>query len=131
MFLDTSCLLNFFNMNEAQHSRASLLFAGANVKLTHSYVLAEFTTLAYQRGLPRSAALEFVHRLLNAPRVQTIWVDESLHRRGLALLEARPDKAYSLCDAISFVLMRERSITDALTTDHHFDQEGFTRLLML
>jgi hypothetical protein len=39
------------------------------------------------------------------------------------------DKSYSLCDAVSFVLMRRHGLTEALTTDHHFEQEGFARLL--
>jgi predicted nucleic acid-binding protein len=39
------------------------------------------------------------------------------------------DKSYSLCDAASFLLMRQRNIVDALTTDHHFVQAGFQRLL--
>jgi len=39
-------------------------------------------------------------------------------------------KTYSLCDAVSFVLMRRRSLSEALTTDRHFEQEGFRRLLM-
>lgn len=58
-----------------------------------------------------------------------MWVNEPLHRGAVALLKARPDKAYSLCDAVSFLLMRERGLIDALTTDHHFQQEGFRRLL--
>jgi len=45
------------------------------------------------------------------------------------LLQNRQDKTYSLCDAVSFLLMRERKITEALTTDIHFEQEGFIRLL--
>ncbi len=45
------------------------------------------------------------------------------------LLHKRLDKTYSLCDAWSFVLMRERDETEALTTDQHFEQEGFVRLL--
>ena len=47
----------------------------------------------------------------------------------VALLEARADKSYSLADAVSFVLMRAHHIRDALTTDRHFEQEGFVRLL--
>jgi len=45
------------------------------------------------------------------------------------LLHNRLDKSYSLCDAVSFILMRERQINKALTTDKHFAQEGFIRLL--
>jgi predicted nucleic acid-binding protein len=48
----------------------------------------------------------------------------------MTLLRAQPDKNYSLCDAVSFLLMRTRGIQDALTTDHHFEQAGFRRLLM-
>lgn len=58
-------------------------------------------------------------------------MDEALHRSALALLQSRPDKTYSLCDAVSFVLMRHYNITEALTTDRHFEQEGFVRLLKL
>jgi predicted nucleic acid-binding protein len=47
----------------------------------------------------------------------------------VAKLSDRQDKTYSLCDAVSFVLMRQRKMTDALTTDRHFEQEGFVRLL--
>ncbi|MDB9310592.1 hypothetical protein PN471_18580 [Aphanizomenon sp. CS-733/32] len=58
-----------------------------------------------------------------------VWVDEILHREAMDLLLVRQDKTYSLCDAISFVLMRKKGIREALTTDKHFEQEGFTRLL--
>jgi predicted nucleic acid-binding protein len=52
-----------------------------------------------------------------------------MHLAAMTLLEERPDKTYSLCDAVSFLLMRQRGITDALTTDRHFEREGFVRLL--
>ena len=45
------------------------------------------------------------------------------------LLNRRLDKSYSLCDAVSFVLMHQRKLVDALTTDRHFEQEGFRKLL--
>lgn len=68
--------------------------------------------------------------LLENPDIETVWINELLHRAAVKLLVARQDKTYSLCDAVSFVLMRQRGVTDALTTDHHFEQEGFRRLLL-
>jgi predicted nucleic acid-binding protein len=44
---------------------------------------------------------------------------------GLSLYDARPDKGYSLTDCISMETMRHEGITDVLTNDAHFDQEGF------
>lgn len=48
---------------------------------------------------------------------------------GLALYKARPDKAYSLTDCISMEAMRQQGISEILTHDSHFTQEGFTILL--
>jgi predicted nucleic acid-binding protein len=45
------------------------------------------------------------------------------------LLKARLDKEWSLVDCASFVVMQHRSIVEALTADHHFEQAGFVRLL--
>jgi predicted nucleic acid-binding protein len=47
----------------------------------------------------------------------------------MRLLWERLDKGYSLCDAVSFLIMRQTGETDALTRDRHFEQEGFRRLL--
>jgi predicted nucleic acid-binding protein len=97
--------------------------------LTHSHVLAELVALALVRRFPRQQVLAFVVDLVDNPNIETMWVDEQLHRKAMELLVEREDKTYSLCDAISFVLMRQRGVTDALTTDRHFEQEGFIRLL--
>jgi predicted nucleic acid-binding protein len=48
---------------------------------------------------------------------------------GLALYEARPDKGYSVTDCISMLVMRQEGISEVLTHDDHFTQEGFIRLL--
>lgn len=58
-----------------------------------------------------------------------LWVDEALHRAALTLLVERLDKTYSLCDAVSFLQMQAERETEALTTDRHFEQAGFIRLL--
>ena len=52
-----------------------------------------------------------------------------LFERGCALYAQRGDKAWSLTDCTSFVVMRERSLDAALTADQHFEQAGFKRLM--
>ena len=129
MLLDTSGLLCLLHRDEPQNAAAIELYAKASFRLTHSYVLAEFVPLAQVRGLPRELALEFSQRALDDDEIEVVWVDGLLHRQAVELLQARQDKTYSLCDAVSFLLMRERRINEALTTDKHFVQEGFIRLL--
>lgn len=130
MLLDTSGLLCYLHQDEPQHLEAVRLLNGSNLRLlTHSYVLAELIALALVRRFPRSAVLIYVIDLLDSPDIEVIWVDEQLHREAMRLLVDRADKTYSLCDAVSFVLMRQRGVTEALTTDRHFEQEGFVRLL--
>ncbi|MGA2703788.1 MAG: PIN domain-containing protein [Isosphaeraceae bacterium] len=129
MFLDTSGLHVIFHSKEKEHEAAVSLFGGAGPKLTHSYILTELVALAIARGLSRAGVLSFVRSLLAHPEVQVVWVDQRLHLEAMELLEHRPDKSWSLCDAVSFVLMSQHRVTDALTTDHHFEQAGFVRLL--
>jgi len=129
MLLDTSGLHVIFHINEREHEAAVTLFGAAGPKLTHSYILTELIALAIARGLSRTAVLAFVRSLLSHPEVQVVWVDQRLHLEAMELLEHRPDKSWSLCDAVSFILMSLHGLTDALTTDHHFEQAGFVRLL--
>lgn len=129
MLLDTSGLLCLLHRAEPFHEEAVAAYQTTHTRLIHSYILAEFIPLAQVRGLPRTTTLTFTSDLLEHPDIETVWVDESLHRAALALLLEHPDKTYSLCDAVSFVLMRQRNITETLTTDRHFEQEGFRRLL--
>lgn len=129
MLLDTSGLLCLHNRAEPFHMQARRFYQAAHVRLTHSYVLAEFVALAQVRGVPRISTLTFLVDLVNNPDINVIWIDEGVHHAAMALLLARRDKTYSLCDAVSFVLMRQYHLTEALTTDRHFSQEGFQRLL--
>ena len=130
MFLDTSGLLCYMNKKEPQHQQARQILNNTKEKLlTHSQVLSELVALAFVRRFSRTAALDFVTQIVDDPEIETVWIDEGIHREAMHLLGVRQDKAYSLCDAISFILMRRVGITDALTTDRHFEQEGFVRLL--
>jgi predicted nucleic acid-binding protein len=129
MLLDTSGLMCLFDLRDFRHADARILYDAAGTRLTHNYVFAELVALSHARGAPRGTALDFVVSLQIDPEVEVVWVDERLHLLALNLLRARHDKDWSLCDAISILLMQQRGLTDALTTDHHFEQAGFRRLL--
>lgn len=129
MLLDTSGLLCLFDRNDFRHADAQTFYDAASVRLTHGYVLAEFIALAHARRAPRVAALEFIADLQDDEEVQLVWVNETLSRQALALLQTRPDKDWSLCDGVSILLMLQHGIAEALTTDHHFEQAGLRRLL--
>ena len=73
-----------------------------------------------------------IHDVANAranPAIQVVPATAPLFDAGLALHAQRSDKSWSLTDCISFVVMAEHGITDALTGDHHFEQAGFRALL--
>src|SRR6516165_4717362 len=112
MLLDTSGLLCFHHRAEPQHAEAVQFFSAAPERLTHNYVLAEFVALAHVRGLPRQPVLSFVAEIQDSTVVQVVYVDEALHRAALAHLQQRPDKGWSLCDAVSFLLMTQRGVAD-------------------
>ncbi len=129
MLLDTSGLLCLHYKTEPLHTQARTEYKKAIIRLTHSYIIAEYVALANARRFPRSSVLSFIVDLLDNLDIETVWIDEQLHRDAVRLLTLRTDKTYSLCDSVSFVLMNQRGITEALTTDRHFEQEGFVRLL--
>jgi uncharacterized protein len=83
-----------------------------------------FSADPWQRN--RSAAT--VRSLLAEPEVRVIPQSHESFLAGLSLYEARPDKGYSLVDCISMQTMRKEQITEVLTNDRHFEQEGFRAL---
>ncbi len=129
MLLDTSGLLHFLDRKSPEHSHARDFISAADVWLTHDLVLAELIALAPRRGLPRKIVFEFLDELQGSPVLDLVFVNAEIHELAMELLRQRLDKDWSLCDAVSFILMREYGIEDALTSDHHFAQAGFRRLL--
>ena len=129
MFIDTSGLMCLFDARDHRHSSAVAYFDSDPARLTHNYVLAEFIALAIARRAPLNDALRFVNAIGSGSEIEVMWVSRELHQRAMLLLFERTDKAWSLCDAVSFVVMNDRYIRDALTTDRHFEQAGLVRLL--
>jgi hypothetical protein len=77
----------------------------------------------------RAAAIQLLESLETDPSVEVILLTNSLYELAFNLFKQREDKEWGLVDCISFIVMQDRGITDALTTDTHFQQAGFRVLL--
>jgi uncharacterized protein len=103
---------------------------GQATLVTTEEVLDEF--LAHYSGhgrVLRNLAATTVEKATANPLVIVRPQSHHTFLDGLALYKARPDKEYSLTDCISMETMRDEGITEILTHDNHFTQEGFTILL--
>ena len=96
---------------------------------TESVLVETLTRLSKYGAYLRRKAAEFALGLPDEPRVIVEDQTRTLFRAGLDLYRRRLDKNYSMTDCMSMVVCRERGITDVLTADHDFEQEGFTILL--
>jgi uncharacterized protein len=129
VFADTFYYLALLNADDEAHQRAAAFTAAfAGIMVTTDWVLTELADgLAPLRS--RRSAVRFIESLRNESAVRIVSASRKLLDRGWELYADRLDKEWSLTDCISFVVMRERRIQDALTADHHFEQAGFTALL--
>lgn len=98
--------------------------------ITTSLVLIELTALLTSPlRMPKPQQILLVADLQADPSVEVVFIDAQLEAAAWNLWRARADKEWSLVDCASFVVMQQRRILEALTTDHHFEQAGFVRLL--
>lgn len=129
VFADTFFFLAAVNPRDAAHARAiSFVNQFDGLLVTTDWVLLEVAN-ALAGGRNRAAAVELVSSLKTNPKVKLLPLDAGLQQRGLTLYAQRLDKEWSLTDCITFLVMSDASLTDALTEDHHFEQAGFTALL--
>ena len=80
-------------------------------------------------GPDRALFCELYEDLANDRRVTIVPAAQDLFEQGVDLFANRPDKDWSLTDCISFIVMQEYGLTEALTADHHFEQAGFKILI--
>ena len=128
-FADTFYFLALLNPSD-QANAAAMRWASKprGPLITTCWVLTEVAD-AMSDPVNRRAALTLISGLRRNPAVEILPPDLDLFDRGLDLYSRRADKAWSLTDCISFVIMSDRGVTDALTGDHHFEQAGFRAVL--
>lgn len=131
LFADTFYWIALADSADRTHKRALELTAerAASRLVTTDEVLAEYLT--FFSGAPdpmRREVAASVRGLLASPVVHVIPQSRASFLAGLDLYAQRPDKGYSLTDCISMQTMRREGLTEALTNDRHFEQEGFRAL---
>jgi uncharacterized protein len=130
-FIDTSFVQALFNRTDQYHaiaSRWSARVRTASQLWTTGAVLLEIgSALAY---INRPGAADFIRKAYRTPNLQVVPADDSMLNRALDLFANRTDKQWSLTDCMSFVVMQDQGLHEALTTDHHFEQAGFVSLLL-
>jgi predicted nucleic acid-binding protein len=128
VFADTAYYLALLNENDEYHAAAVARSSEISSVVTTAWVLTELAD-AMCRPRHRQLVSEFIRDLRNDSRITIVELSADLFDRGLELFESRPDKSWSLTDCISFLVMKNRNLTAAVTADHHFEQAGFTILL--
>lgn len=132
IFADAVYWIAIANRKDQWHAKivTTMRFLGPVSLITTEDVFDEF--LAYYSGhgpVLRNIATQTVERAMTDPFVIVGPQSHQSFLAGLALYKARLDKGYSLTDCISMVTMRQQGISEILTHDNHFTQEGFTILL--
>lgn len=129
VFADTSYYGALLSPKDISHEVAAR-WARANRSqvVTTEFVLVELAN-AYSDPRERKVFRVFFEEVNADPDTIIVPATAELFRAGLELFLARPDKEWSLTDCISFVVMKKRGLTDALTADHHFERAGFKALL--
>lgn len=126
LFCDTSGLYAVLDQDDDNHRRAAPAWFGmldsAESLITSNYVVIE-TVALLQHRIGMNAVRAFQSELL--PALHTVFVDENLHRRGMAALWTAGRRRVSLVDCVSFAMMLHLGLTDAFAFDEHFRQQGF------
>jgi uncharacterized protein len=131
VFADTFYWVALTSTDDSSHARAvhfSRTFQPDRLVTTDEILNEYLAYFSSARPSVRVQAGNTVAGLLENPRVLVVPQSRETFMAGLELYRARPDKGYSLTDCISMQTMRREGLTDVLTSDRHFEQEGFRAL---
>ena len=129
VFADTSYYIALMSDSDAYHDQAvnlSRSFQGQVI--TTDFVLMEVGNWL-SRITDRTYFLTLLELLQADPQTTIVPATRDLFDMGCSMFARRMDKNWSLTDCISFTIMLQKRLAEALTTDHHFEQAGFTILI--
>ena len=124
-FADTWFFIALLDRDDSRHAEAlAWINASQDFIVTTRWVLAE-TANALGGTSVRKQVTGLLNQIEADPGFTVVRQSDDFYERGLKLYSERPDKNWSMTDCISFVVMEEHGITEALTGDRHFEQAGF------
>ena len=131
LFLDTAFIQALLNPRDDYHNQAKQLFprirAASEVWITEAIFAEVGNALS---AFNRNSAVQFIQQCYRTDNIKVVSVDTELLMQALALYQSRTDKTWGLTDCISFVVMQQQNLTDAVTGDRHFVQAGFRALML-
>ncbi|MBI5186819.1 MAG: type II toxin-antitoxin system VapC family toxin [Nitrospinae bacterium] len=132
VFVDTAAWLALINKSDTLHKTAkkirnSLLNQNAKFIIT-DYIIVEIAN-SLNRIPARESAIHLINSIMASRNIEVVVVDKEVFREAWELYSSRTDKEWSMTDCTTFVIMNRRQITEAFTSDRHFEQAGFTILL--
>jgi predicted nucleic acid-binding protein len=132
LFLDTGFLIALEAADDSQHQIAVSHWREITESkplpqlITTSFILSEVATFFNSRKR-HAKAVEIGERLLNSSSVRFLFIEEETIHKAWRYFVQHEDKTYSLADCVSFVLMEDLGLREALAFDRHFAQAGFAR----
>lgn len=132
VFLDTAFVLALASPSDQYHKKAKELSRqikkeGVFLITTRAVVIEIGDAMAGPRR--RKAGITMLEALEADQNLEITPNSEELYHSAFSLYQSRPDKEWGMTDCISFVVMEEMDVDEALTTDTHFQQAGFTALM--
>jgi predicted nucleic acid-binding protein len=131
ILLDTVFVQALLNRRDQYHRQAKAMLprvrGAAKVWVTEAVLIEVGNALS---AYNRVASVQFIEQCYRTANMHVVSVDTSLLLRALQLYHSRLDKSWGLTDCISFVVMQEQGLKDAMPADQHFLQAGFRALLL-
>ncbi len=129
IFVDTLFLVALINKRDQYHQKALAL-----AQQFENYPLITTDAIFLEVGNALSShykneAVELIEKFLVSDDVEVIRLNPDLFEKALSLYKKHQDKSWGLVDCVSFVVMQENQVTQALTFDQHFVQAGFQALM--
>lgn len=129
LFLDTVYIQALLNKQDSYHLPALAFLPrarSAEVWITEAVLVEVGNALS---AIDRAGAVTFIQQCYVASNVHVVTIDSALLGKAVQLYQDRSDKTWGLTDCISFVVMQQQGLTDAVTADQHFVQAGYRALL--